>query len=41
MPLKGKRMQSLRKKKKNSDELRKGEGLDSLGKGSREALKKT
>lgn len=38
MPLKGKMMQSLRKK--TSDELRKGEGLDSLGKGSRETLKK-
>ena len=46
MPLKGKMMQSLRgkkkktKTKKTSDELRKGEGLDSLGKGSRETLKK-
>ena len=28
------------KTKKTSDELRKGEGLDSLGKGSRETLKK-
>lgn len=42
MPLKGKMIQRLReKKKKTSDELRKGEGLDSLGKGSRETRKKT